>query len=391
MNTFRIILFVTFVVLLSACSNKKKCKVSGEILNGEGKTLYFQKLDLDSTYSVDSVVLKANGKFNFSVPRLEYPSFFVLKMSENNFITLLADTTENIEVIADASSLPNSYTVQNSMGSSYVKTLNRKLDVTKEGIDSLVNLYNNTPEEETELRGKLREDMVDVINEQKNFVFDFIMTNPRSFASYYAVFQRFDDETLVLNAYDKRDFNMISAVATSLDLMYPESPRVKQLKNYVLGIRYENQQTALQERLVESAKEVKTIPEIAIENLKGDTVKLSSLKGKMVLLSFWASWDEKSMLENKRLINIYKKYKSKGFEVYAVSLDRSKILWESAVETNKYPWINVSDLQYTNSYPARLYNVKQLPANYLISKKGEIIGKDLFGRILDEKLDDLLN
>jgi hypothetical protein len=109
-----------------------------------------------------------------------------------------------------------------------------------------------------------------------------------------------------------------------------------------------------------------------------------------VLLSFWASWDEPSRKENKNLLKTYNTYKSKGFEIYQVSLDRSKILWEGAIEQDKLPWINVSDLRYTDSYPARVYNVQKIPANYLISRDGEIIGKDLFGRILDEKLNDLL-
>ncbi|GAF01733.1 TlpA disulfide reductase family protein [Saccharicrinis fermentans] len=391
MNTSRIILFLGLILFATACTNKNQLNVSGKIEGAEGKTLYFQQLNLDGAVDLDSIALKENGKFNFSLPRLEHPTFLLLKLSDNNLITLLADSTENIIVNAKSDNLIDSYNVKNSMGSSYVKTLNRRLETSKNEIDSLISIYKEIPVANTEERKKISDKLQEIVNKQKDFIFDFVMTNPRSFASYYAVFQRFDDGNLILNPNEKKDFNMFATVATSLDLQFPESPRVKQLKQFVLGIRKEQRTKEFTEKLLKERKTTATIPEIEEENLQGKKVKLSSLKGKMVLLSFWASWDAKSRQENKQLLKIYNKYKSKGFTVYQVSLDKSKILWETAVQQDKLPWVNVSDLQYTNSYPAQIYNIKKLPANYLISKEGEIIGKDLFGRILDEKLADLLN
>jgi hypothetical protein len=105
-----------------------------------------------------------------------------------------------------------------------------------------------------------------------------------------------------------------------------------------------------------------------------------------VLLTFWASQDENSRRENRHLKKLYNGYKSKGFEIYQVSLDKSKILWESAIAQDGIDWVSVSDLQASNSYAARVYNVSSIPSNYLISRDGDIIGKDLFGSLLDEKL-----
>ncbi len=391
MNIFRILLFVAFSAFIASCSQQEKFKISGEIANGKGKQIYLQQLNLDGTVILDSAELKSNGTFKFALDKLEYPTFLLLKLSENNFITLLGDTTENIEIMADADNLSNSYTVKNSMGSAYVRTLYRKFETTKERVDSLANVYKSIESQDVKAKENIKTEISKVIEDQKDFTFDFIMTNPRSFASYYAIFQRYDNGTLMLDPYLKRDMNMFGAVATSLDLLYPESPRVKQLKNFVLGIKQEQKKEELTQKLLASNSIVNGYPEIDEKDINGKSVKLSSLNGKMILLSFWASWDQKSRKENQNLVKVYKKYKSKGFEVYQVSLDKSKILWEQAIEEDKLPWINVSDLQYTKSYPASLYNVQQLPANYLISKDGEIIGKDLFGRILDEKLHDLLN
>lgn len=365
-------------------------KVSGKISAGEDKILFFQQLNLDGTVTLDSAKLSKKGTFKFSIPRLDHPTFLLLKLSDNNLITLLADSTEKIEVLAEATNLESSYSVSGSMGSSYIKTLNLKLESTKKNVDSLVVMHNELPESDIEERDRIRENMLKIVNKQKSFVYDFVLNNPRSFASYYAVFQRFDDGTLVLDPNVKKDMNMFATVATSLNLLYPEAPRVKQLKNFVLAVQKEQRTQLLSQKMLSEVKSTSSIPEIEEENLQGVKVKLSSLNGKLVLLSFWASWDAKSVQENKSLLKIYDKYKSKGFEIYQVSLDQSKILWEDAIKKDKLPWINVSDLQYTSSYPARVYNIQQLPANYLISPDGEIIGKDLFGRILDEKLNDLL-
>jgi thiol-disulfide isomerase/thioredoxin len=109
----------------------------------------------------------------------------------------------------------------------------------------------------------------------------------------------------------------------------------------------------------------------------------------VIILSFWASWDKASRAENRRMKAIYKKYHKKGLEIYQVSLDRSKVLWENAIIKDDLPWINVSDLRYTESLPAKMYNVKRLPANFIIDRKGEIVGKDLFGQRLEEKMQEM--
>ncbi len=389
MNMYRLLLFSIITVLLTACNSKNTLKISGKITQGKDKVLYLQELTLNSTETIDSTTISGDGSFKFKLEKLKYPKFYLLKLSDKNFITLLADSTEKIEIEADAKNMDQTYSVKNSLGSQYIRILNTKFHTTKVKIDSLVNKYNKIPKEDKESQKQVTDKINVIVQDQKDFIQDFVMTNPRSFASYYAVFQRYDNGNLVLDPYVKKELNLFAAVATSMDLFYKDSPRTKQLKDFVLTIQAQLKREAMQKKLLAS-KDASSIPEIEEENPQGKKIKLSSLKGKLVLLSFWASWDKKSRAENQNLLKIYNKYKSRGFDVYQVSLDKSKILWEEAIENDRLPWTNVSDLQYTNSYPARIYNIKQLPANYLISRDGEIIGKDLFGRILDDKLSDLL-
>ena len=383
-------LFLLLIVLLtSACTNKDKFIITGNIEGAMDKMLYLQRMDLNQTVTIDSVKIR-NGEFKFKKDRLSEPTFFVLKLSDKNYITLLADTIETVVVNAEANNLETSYQLRNSIGSVYIQMFNKRVRKLNTELNTLVAKYQTINKEDTKTKAKLEEEYTALLNDHKSFVGEFIMENPRSFAGYYALFQNLDDNSAVLNVFDKKDQVSFSTLATSLNLYYPESERAKQLYNYVLGAKAQQQRQKFANELLTSNASESGYVDIEAPNLKGDTIKLSSLEGKTIIVSFWASWDEKSVIANRHLKKVYSKYNSKGLEIYSVSLDKSKVLWENAVKKEGYNWIDVSDLRYTNSFPAKLYNIKQLPANYIISPQGEIIGKNLFGNRLSEKLNEIL-
>ena len=383
-------LFLLLIVLLtSACTNKDKFIITGNIEGAMDKMLYLQRMDLNQTVTIDSVKIR-NGEFKFKKDRLSEPTFFVLKLSDKNYITLLADTIETVVVNAEANNLETSYQLRNSIGSVYIQMFNKRVRKLNTELNTLIAKYQTINKEDTKTKAKLEEEYTALLNDHKSFVGEFIMENPRSFAGYYALFQNLDDNSAVLNVFDKKDQVSFSTLATSLNLYYPESERAKQLYNYVLGAKAQQQRQKFANELLTSNASESGYVDIEAPNLKGDTIKLSSLEGKTIIVSFWASWDEKSVIANRHLKKVYSKYNSKGLEIYSVSLDKSKVLWENAVKKEGYNWIDVSDLRYTNSFPAKLYNIKQLPANYIISPQGEIIGKNLFGNRLSEKLNEIL-
>jgi peroxiredoxin len=131
-------------------------------------------------------------------------------------------------------------------------------------------------------------------------------------------------------------------------------------------------------------------PDLAFENPNGKIMKLSDLKGKVVLLDFWAGWCRPCRMENPNVVKLYNKFHDKGFEIYSVSLDREKSSWVKAIEADGLIWPNhVSDLGYWNSQAAKIYGVSSIPATFLIGKDGRIIAKNLRGAALENALKEL--
>ncbi len=135
-----------------------------------------------------------------------------------------------------------------------------------------------------------------------------------------------------------------------------------------------------------------TVPEIALPSPEGDTIRLSSMKGTVVLLDFWASWCAPCRIENPNLVKAYETYHRKGFQIYQVSLDKTKEAWIKGIEDDKLEkWIHVSDVRYWNSVVVPLYKIESIPTNYLLDKEGRIIATNLRGDALQKKLAELFN
>ena len=130
--------------------------------------------------------------------------------------------------------------------------------------------------------------------------------------------------------------------------------------------------------------------DLSIPDREGNEVTLSSLKGKVILVAFWASNNEASIQSLLQLKSTYDLYHERGFEIYAISLDNNKVSWMNAMDFNEFNWINVSELTYPDSKANLHYNVTTLPSTFLINREGDLVARDLYGRTLNTWLDNLI-
>jgi peroxiredoxin len=145
----------------------------------------------------------------------------------------------------------------------------------------------------------------------------------------------------------------------------------------------------LKNKLESQPVEEISYPDIELPDRNGKKIKLSSLHGKTVLLTFWSSEIEGNQFDNKLLTDLYEKYHSKNFEIYQVSFDIERDLWLRAINNQNLIWINVCDFKGVNSIPFGLYNIKKLPSNFIIDKDGQFVARDIFGDELDNKIQSL--
>jgi peroxiredoxin len=133
-------------------------------------------------------------------------------------------------------------------------------------------------------------------------------------------------------------------------------------------------------------------PDIVMADSTGKARRLSDLRGKVVLIDFWASWCRPCRMENPNVVRLYGKYHDKGFEIFSVSLDKDYNSWVKAIETDNLSWPNhVSDLKYWSSAAGRLYGISSIPSTVLVDREGKVVARNLRGRELENKLEEIFN
>jgi thiol-disulfide isomerase/thioredoxin len=383
----RSLIFLLPLLIAAGCQNKNTFTINGVVKEAKNKTLLLNKVNVNTLMFIDSSKIRNNGKFKFKIEATE-PDFYQFGFSNTDFITILAEPGEKINLVFKGNSLSQDYTVTGSEGSEKIRMLDMRLARTKMKLDSLRNIYEAASKEPGfDEKGPLIESEFDkILKEIRKKNIEFIISNTKSMASIKALYQRIDDNTYVL--YDPRDLQYMKIISDSLGRYYPNSKNVQALAEDVK--RELNQMYARQfQNLASSSPEIKLDPNL--KDINGNRIALSSLRGKVVLLTFWSVESKDCIAENLQLKDIYKTYNKKGFEIYQINVDEDEGKWEREVKFDELPWINTREDDPKNPRNAVLYNVKALPTNYLYDRDGNITGSNLHGRYLKIKLNQLFN
>lgn len=368
-NLFPVVLFI--VAFIVGCNKHDGYVISGKITNAEGKYLYLDELRVRSSVPIDSVKIEKDGTFEFK-GKISYPNFFLLRLSEKNFITLLVDTAENINVYGDAANFSREYVVDGSQGSQLVQQLNEQLSKTKLKLDSIRSrmvVLRNQPDYEV-LKIRWQQEMADIRKSQIDYSTSFVQKHPFSMASVLALYQKFDDSNYVV-----QDLHSLKVASSALNQVFPKSEHVQALYANTLTLMNEEKNIKLKEFIMNNGS---NSPDIVLPNSNGRDIALSSLRGKVVLIQFWSAEDRGSRIQNEALVELYSRYQSRGFEIYQVSIDTNRSLWLDAIEKDKLTWTNVGDMKGSVT-AVNNFNVQRIPSNYILDREGIVVARDLQG------------
>lgn len=372
-------LFIAVAVLLvSACSDSNSdssngFELKGKLGNAHGDTLFLEQMGTDGLIQVDTAILDENGEFTMN-PVITEIGFYRLKTSDRNFATFIFDTNQKVSITGDVADLGNTYNVEGSEDSKLFWEINmasadsyRKRDSLQKIFQAFVNMTQMDSLRIDSMSNELEKPYTQLVNEHNEYLKNFIEKHISSFASLAAIQQLQPDE--FMDTYFKLDDGLFAK--------YPNSKYIKAFHEGVSSSRKLGVGTMA--------------PEINMNTPSERPLALSSLKGKVVLIDFWASWCGPCRAENPNVVKAYKKFQSKGFDIYSVSLDKDMEKWKQAIKADGLTWSShVCDFKFWQSPVVALYNFNAIPTNVLIDRDGKILAKNLRGEALEAKLAEVL-
>jgi len=373
----RTLISTAILTLLIACGASMGGRAIDLSVEGAGgKTVYFNRFENNQAVLVDSVKLDASGSGSLTVASMPL-DFYSLNLDSEQLIIAI-DSAESLTVEAKLGSFATPASITGSQHTEQLQGFYaeaRTYDEEREKIRASISSQDDTA-------------MIGKFNALNSGFYDrckkFITANASSPAALTA-----------LGKLDmQQELPLFQQVRDSLRKTMPRSGFFAMYRDQVDRMEQQGLQIKLQEeeqkRLSNLLPLGSVAPEIRQQTPSGGTLALSELRGKVVLIDFWASWCRPCRMENPNVKRVYEKYAKRGFEIFGVSLDRDQAAWEKAIQDDGLPWKHVSDLGFWNNAAAQEYGVSGIPYTVLVDREGNILDKGLRGAELEAKLDELL-
>lgn len=357
----KILFFLSICIAFMACGDKSKFEISGKFENAKPQTkVYLYGINKATEEALDSTVLSDKGEFRFSHATADV-DFFRVKIDNSEYM-LIAKNGDAIKLEANLTDPSMNYTLSGAAEADKLEELNKNKNGYIAKIAALQAQFEENvagqPQNRDAIANQMRPALMKENEGLVNYILKFAMDNTNSLAGFYAINSLnpsdYEKEILAYADKIKSNFNKNAAVTDFL-------VRMAKLRSVQVG---------------------QLAPDFTMNTIDGKSIKLSDLKGKYVLLDFWASWCQPCRQENPNVVRLYKQYKDKNFTILGVSLDKDPIAWKQAVIQDGLTWTHASELKDFESPTVRLYQVDAIPSSFLLSPDGKIIAKNLRGEEL---------
>lgn len=378
MKKSTVLLAWSIALLLCGCRSSK-VRISGRFVGNDAKTVYLEQVTPLAQSIIDSTTLDKEGNYRlFLKTAPQSPALYHIIYNGERIPLFLA--AGDRPTVSSVGNVVRNYTVAGSEESELLRRFYQPFVTGAQNLDKLALRLSDAGLTEADRKALLEEYTAEYYRIRREQL-HFIIENKASLAAVYALYQRLPGDTYLFNG--DSDVVYFRTVAEALEQSHPESPYLQSL---LAEITRMDARINLSSNIVEAG-----YPDLEMPDIYGKPIRLSSLTGKVVLLDFWSAELGNSNALNAELKEIYAKYAEANtpFEVYQVAIDTSKPLWITAVQEQRLPWISVSDLRGKASSSLGMYNVQKLPTNFLIDKEGTLVARDIYGKSLEAKLDEL--
>lgn len=369
----RLLTLPIMLVVFMSCS-RKTCdvQISCVFQFSPGKYVYLEEIKVYDKILLDSCFVDENQTCHFCIST-QQPLILRIRTDHKNYLLLVAQPGQHINITADIRNIPASYTVSGSEDSEQLLELHRTTLNNYARLDTLASIWEKRKYEPTKLalRDSLDSIAKIIYDDQRAFMLHFVDKNKNSLAAITALYQSFGQVYII---DELEDIQVYENVASELRKLYPDNEHVIELNARV----QKNKLTLAEREAIRKRLEPgNPVPEISLPDMNDEPFSIASLQGHTLLIYFWHSKDPVCRKTNIELLQLHRTYSKYGFYIIWVALDANKEIWKKVVQSERLPGIHLIDQKEWFSPLVKIFQMQKVPHLTLVDKNGMIIKNNI--------------